>query len=185
MPKTIDRKAEPSLHKPKLQTKARKPRQPSSSSEDTSLLPSSLKRDASLHLNKDLVLQIVLAKLESSKTCDWYTLSQRLDQDGKQVWGKKKVEITGTELHDLYHNRILPALKSGLALWSNDNNERHISASSSGSTIHPAERTISSSSEGKVGSSKSRAKRASAEKRKNRMIGSELDDFEGSEWEDN
>lgn len=50
--------------------------------------------------------------------------------------------------------RILPALKSGLALWSNDNNERHISASSSGSTVHPAERTISSSSEGKVGSSK-------------------------------
>lgn len=104
MPKTINRKAESSLHKPKLQTKARKPRQPSSSSEDTSLLPSSLKRDASLHLNKDLVLQIALAKFQSSKTCDWYTLSQRLNQDEKQVWGKKKMEVTGTELHDLYHN---------------------------------------------------------------------------------
>lgn len=152
-------------------------------------------------MNKDLVRQIVLAKLESSKTCDWYTLSQILNQDGKQVWGKKKGEITGTKLHDLYHNvsrgllwkfssydmdkRILPALKSGLALWSNDNNERHISASSSASTVYPAEGTIRSSSEGKVGSSKSRAKRASAEKRKNRMIGLELDDFEGSEWEDN
>ncbi|WVO21937.1 uncharacterized protein IAS62_003257 [Cryptococcus decagattii] len=120
MPKTINRKAESSLHKPKLQTKARKPRQPSSSSEDTSLLPSSLKRDASLHLNKDLVLQIALAKFQSSKTCDWYTLSQRLNQDEKQVWGKKKMEVTGTELHDLYHNRILPVLKSGFALWSND-----------------------------------------------------------------
>lgn len=107
MPKTINPKAEPSLPKSKLQTKARKSRQPSSSSED----PSSPKPDPSLDLNKDLVLQIVLAKLESSKTCDWYTLSQRLNQDGKQGLGKKKGEITGTELHNLYHN------VSGVLLW--------------------------------------------------------------------
>ncbi|EAL22493.1 hypothetical protein CNBB3710 [Cryptococcus deneoformans B-3501A] len=134
MPKTTNPKAKPSLAKPKLQTKAKKSRQSSSSSADMSLLPLSPKCDASLDLTKDLVLQIVLAKLQSSKTCDWYALSQKLNKDEKRGWEKKKGEITGTELHDLYHNRILPALKSGIALWSDGNNERrHVSASSSGS----------------------------------------------------
>lgn len=103
MPKTTNPRAKPSLAKPRLQTKAKTSRQPSSSSADMSLLPSSPKHDALLDLDKDLVHQIVLAKLQSSKTCDWYALSQKLNQDGKRGWGKKK-EITGTELHDLYHN---------------------------------------------------------------------------------
>ncbi|OXC69823.1 hypothetical protein AYX13_01590 [Cryptococcus neoformans] len=103
MPKTTNPRAKPSLAKPRLQTKAKTSRQPSSSSADMSLLPSSPKHDASLDLDKDLVHQIVLAKLQSSKTCDWHALSQKLNQDGKRGSGKKK-EITGTELHDLYHN---------------------------------------------------------------------------------
>lgn len=110
-----------------------------------SLLPSSPKHDASLDLDKDLVHQIVLAKLQSSKTCDWYALSQKLNQDGKRGSGKKK-EITGTELHDM-DKRILPALKSGIILWNDGNNERrHVSASSSGSYVRPAEGTITLSS---------------------------------------
>lgn len=43
--------------------------------------------------------------------------------------------------------RILPALKSGIILWNDGNNERrHVSASSSGSYVRPAEGTITLSS---------------------------------------
>lgn len=53
-------------------------------------------------LDKHLVLQIVIAKLEASKTCDWFILSREV---GKKVGGKKGKEAwTGTELHDLYHS---------------------------------------------------------------------------------
>jgi hypothetical protein len=77
-----------------------------------------------LGLDKKLVLRILLAKLEGSKSCDWHELSLALaGQAGGDTTfgvkggagkgrGKKATEekakeakaISGTQLHDLYHN---------------------------------------------------------------------------------
>lgn len=74
--------------------------------------------------------------------------------------------------------RILPALKSGIALWSDGNNERrHVSASSSGSDVRPTEGTIAPFSRSEKGNTESRPKRTSAKNGKSRMVGSELDEF--------
>lgn len=68
-------------------------------------------------LDKGLVLRIIIAKLEASKTCDWFELSRNLaaeapaDTPGKakgKAGGKKKDKegkpgLSGSELHDLYH----------------------------------------------------------------------------------
>ncbi|KAK4688234.1 hypothetical protein P7C73_g1877, partial [Tremellales sp. Uapishka_1] len=95
---------------------------------------------ATVLLSKPLVLKIVLAKLEASQTCDWFKLSEVLNQgaavfraEGGETGGKSsgrgkrknkskdgEKEYTGMELHELYHNQILPALKSGKALWNED-----------------------------------------------------------------
>ncbi|WVQ78023.1 hypothetical protein IAT38_000104 [Cryptococcus sp. DSM 104549] len=106
-------------------------------------------------LDKDLVLRIILAKLEASKTCDWYELSLKLAEEGElspgravckaagkgrgkgqEKLGKKgrksEEALSGAELFDLYHNRILPALKAGRPLWREDE-PRQISGSSTGS----------------------------------------------------
>lgn len=59
-------------------------------------------------LSKSLVLDIILAKLEYTKGCDWYELSQRLagekaGKDNTKAKGGRK-ELSGSDLHDLYHN---------------------------------------------------------------------------------
>ncbi|TYJ57142.1 hypothetical protein B9479_002056 [Cryptococcus floricola] len=146
MPKAPSSKAQakPALTQRKLPSKAAKkgsgdasptPSSPSSSGDPTSF---------SLDLDKELVMKIILAKLEANKTCDWYQMSQRLKAEGEVgldredlgdgVTGqgkgkgrgrgkgkqKGKRELSGTDLHDLYHNKILPALKNGRALWVED-----------------------------------------------------------------
>lgn len=115
-----------------------------------------------LTLDKHLVLQIILAKLESSKSCDWHELSLKLSgtsghaeneaKGGKKgtikAKGKGRKEVaqglTGTELREMYHNvcrwafqktdkgcgtgglaanvtqSILPSLRTGRALWTDD-----------------------------------------------------------------
>lgn len=82
-------------------------------------------------LDKNLVCRIILAKLDESKTCDWYALSQRLAAEdggngvktgiitkagtGKGGKGNAKGKngkngknsnngLSGSDLHDLYHN---------------------------------------------------------------------------------
>lgn len=64
-------------------------------------------------LDRALALEILIAKLESTKTCDWYALSQRLaapekerekEEKAKRKVEKSKKELSGSELHDLYHN---------------------------------------------------------------------------------
>jgi hypothetical protein len=65
--------------------------------------------------DKDLILRMIIAKLESNKTCDWYELAIQLNEDGfggvlgsakKAKRGKKMSEdkVTGDELHELYHH---------------------------------------------------------------------------------
>ncbi|RSH78312.1 uncharacterized protein EHS24_002781 [Apiotrichum porosum] len=95
-------------------------------------------------LDKNLVCRIILAKLDESKTCDWYALSQKLAAEdggngvktgiitkagtGKGGKGNAKGKngkngknsnnaLSGSDLHDLYHNKILPGLRAGRALW--------------------------------------------------------------------
>lgn len=65
-------------------------------------------------LDRALALDILVAKLEATKTCDWYALSQRLaaaakereeEEKAKRKAEKVKVKVlSGSELHDLYHN---------------------------------------------------------------------------------
>ena len=91
-------------------------------------------------LSKDLVLRVIIAKLDSSKICDWHELSLDLGTLGKTiektVKGKQEKSLiawSGSELHEIYHNvshilsmtarilivaqSILPALKSGHLPW--------------------------------------------------------------------
>ncbi|WWD15841.1 hypothetical protein CI109_100265 [Kwoniella shandongensis] len=110
-------------------SKKNKGRIPSTSpSPDRNLAPQSTK-DLELNVDKELVLKIIVAKLEASKSCDWHELSKKIGKfgtggivsKGKIAKGKKGVDeeggLSGTELHDLYHNTILPALRNGRALW--------------------------------------------------------------------
>jgi hypothetical protein len=74
-------------------------------------------------LDKALVLQILVTKLEASRTCDWYGLALSLADTGAggeakaktkgkgangngggKGGGKKSEGLRGTELHDMYHN---------------------------------------------------------------------------------
>ncbi|OCF38494.1 hypothetical protein I317_07736 [Kwoniella heveanensis CBS 569] len=86
-------------------------------------------------LDKQLVLSVILAKLEASKECDWHALSEKINAHAKPVAkasaGAKKGKSTksndesegrlnGSELYELYHSKILPALKAGRALWIED-----------------------------------------------------------------
>ncbi|GFZ46204.1 hypothetical protein JCM24511_04451 [Saitozyma sp. JCM 24511] len=115
-----------------------KPAPPSASASD-SPSPSSNTTPSAWTLEKHLVLQIVLAKLESSKSCDWHELSLKLSgtsgraedeaKGGKKgtikARGKEKKDVTaqglsGTELREMYHNIILPSLRAGRALWTED-----------------------------------------------------------------
>ncbi|WVR05114.1 hypothetical protein IAU60_002126 [Kwoniella sp. DSM 27419] len=86
--------------------------------------PTSLKSSETPLLDKDLVLKIILAKLEASKTCDWFVLSQRLDvpvpAHAESKGSKGEEKMSGNELRELYLHRILPALKAGKALWADD-----------------------------------------------------------------
>ncbi|WVQ98660.1 hypothetical protein IAU59_005791 [Kwoniella sp. CBS 9459] len=91
-------------------------------------------------LDKQLVLAIIVAKLEASKECDWHALSQTIGdrikatsspssasasggKKGKQGTGAGGGEgkMSGTELYELYHTTILPSLKNGKALWTDTN----------------------------------------------------------------
>lgn len=70
-----------------------------------------------INLDKDLVIRMIVAKLESSKNCDWYDLASQLNKDGlggrlgvgkKGKKGKKgttedKDKVTGDQLYELYH----------------------------------------------------------------------------------
>jgi hypothetical protein len=112
--------------KPKPKTKPIAKPTPSSKKKTESPPPSPRQRPS---LDKSLVLRILLAKLQASKTCDWYELSLKLNAEddgggGKEAAGgkgsggkggkaaKDKVEkgkgkkggISGADLHDLYHN---------------------------------------------------------------------------------
>ncbi|RSH91277.1 hypothetical protein EHS25_009576 [Saitozyma podzolica] len=101
--------------------------------------PSSSTTPPALTLDKHLVLQIILAKLESSKSCDWHELSLKLSgtsgyakegaKGGKKGAIKAKARekkdvaaqgLSGTELREMYHDIILPSLRSGRALWTDD-----------------------------------------------------------------
>jgi len=107
--------AAPKPKSTKSSTKARKALSPSPT-------PSLDSPPAALGLDKALVLRIILAKLEASKTCDWYELSLKLNKDadggkagdakGKdKAKGRKKGSddehkgrgLSGSELYDLYH----------------------------------------------------------------------------------
>lgn len=59
-------------------------------------------------LDKSLVLKIIVAKLEGSKTADWHALSQHLSSnENKPKGGKKKAastDLTGNQIHSMYHN---------------------------------------------------------------------------------
>ncbi|KAK8869883.1 hypothetical protein IAR55_000451 [Kwoniella newhampshirensis] len=120
----------------------RKPVEPSSprpgSNSDTAT------DDLTLNLDKDLVLKIIIAKLEASKTCDWHELSKTIGKIGHGVEkkavsskggkGKKSSEeesgFSGTELHELYHHTILPALRDGRALWQDSSETQHAQSTS-------------------------------------------------------
>ncbi|ORY33751.1 hypothetical protein BCR39DRAFT_556978 [Naematelia encephala] len=88
---------------------------------------------------KEIIIEILLAKLDSSKTFDWHDLSQRLapkeqshtdmkrknrsrkgDSNSKK---QKETHLdsrwTGTQLHDMYHYEIIPALRAGRVPWVN------------------------------------------------------------------
>jgi hypothetical protein len=53
-------------------------------------------------LSKTLVLRMLLAKLEVSKTCDWHALSLQLaPPKGKRGSSKG---MSGSDLHEVYHN---------------------------------------------------------------------------------
>jgi hypothetical protein len=85
--------------------------------------PSSSTTPPALTLDKHLVLQIILAKLESSKSCDWHELSLKLSgtsgyakegaKGGKKGAIKAKARekkdvaaqgLSGTELREMYHD---------------------------------------------------------------------------------
>ncbi|WVN85264.1 uncharacterized protein L203_100409 [Cryptococcus depauperatus CBS 7841] len=84
--------------------------------------------------NKALFFQVILAKLATSKTADWYLLSLELKEQGMRGMGKRS-EITGSDLWDIYHYDILPALKSNHTPWSESGHTiRHVSTTSSHST---------------------------------------------------
>ncbi|WVQ71589.1 hypothetical protein IAR50_001129 [Cryptococcus sp. DSM 104548] len=165
MPKAPSSKAQakPALTKRKLPSKAaKKGSGDAASTTSNPFSPSSGDPTSfSLDLDKGLVLQIILAKLEANKTCDWYEMSQRfkaegevgVDKDGveggtagkgkgkggargKGKGKKRDGELSGTDLHDLYHNKILPALKNGRALWVEDEKggDRRVSTASTSTT---------------------------------------------------
>ncbi|WVF72278.1 hypothetical protein IAT40_007090 [Kwoniella sp. CBS 6097] len=116
--------------------RARSPSNTPTSADDPD---STLSSEQSL-LDKQLVLAIIVAKLEASKECDWHALSQKIAasyKTGSSGGGKKggskgkngKAEegegkINGTELYELYHTEILPALKHDKALWIADYDTR-------------------------------------------------------------
>jgi hypothetical protein len=61
-------------------------------------------------LSKDLVLRIIIAKMEGSKQCDWYDLSMKLGWSGEgsatKVNGKKRKEgeaLNGNDIRELYY----------------------------------------------------------------------------------
>ena len=62
-------------------------------------------------LSKDLVLRVIIAKLEPYKICDWHELSLNLGTMGKTIEktakGNKVKRLfawSGTELHEIYYN---------------------------------------------------------------------------------
>ncbi|BEJ14362.1 hypothetical protein CspHIS471_0401290 [Cutaneotrichosporon sp. HIS471] len=93
--------------KPKLPTKPRS---------SMNKPPPPVKGPKTRTISKSLVLQMLLVKLADSKTCDWHALSLRLAPP-KSKRGKVKAGISGSDLHELYHNFILPGLKAGRPLW--------------------------------------------------------------------
>lgn len=70
--------------------------------------PKTAIKDSAHSLTKDFVLQLILTKLEASKTCDWHELSLKLGTEGKDMvkvsQGKTAEGWTGSELYDFYHN---------------------------------------------------------------------------------
>ncbi|BEI83528.1 hypothetical protein CcaverHIS002_0401320 [Cutaneotrichosporon cavernicola] len=99
------------MTKPKL-----KPKLPTKPRSSTNKPPPPVKGPKTRTISKSLVLQMLLVKLADSKTCDWHALSLRLAPP-KSKRGKVKAGISGSDLHELYHNFILPGLKAGRPLW--------------------------------------------------------------------
>ncbi|CAK9786940.1 hypothetical protein CC85DRAFT_319557 [Cutaneotrichosporon oleaginosum] len=88
-------------------------------------------------VKKSLVLQMLLTKLEASKTADWHALSLRLSPSS----GNSKTEakgLSGSDLHELYHNFVLPGLKAGRALWE-EGEGRDVEAEEGGNAEHDDE----------------------------------------------
>ena len=114
MPKAVASRSKLAKPLPKRKSTPVKPKAKVTSANDTEsddapLPPPSL-------LNKAFVLQIVLAKLEASKSFDWFTLAQKFGEEegGTSPKGKKKGKEgsvwSGAELHDLYHYVSSPSL---------------------------------------------------------------------------
>ena len=100
MPVSINKRGTKPKHnpKPKVEPKAKAKAEPSRATSPP----------AQLQLDKSLVLKIIVAKLEATKTADWHALSVSLAaSEGKTKGGKKKAaagEMTGTQIHSMYHN---------------------------------------------------------------------------------
>ncbi|ORX39807.1 hypothetical protein BD324DRAFT_678900 [Kockovaella imperatae] len=86
--------------------------------------PNESTQEPTPEIPKDLFLQIIVAKLNTSKTCDWFELSKVVIlpglKSGKVVWAESETSLTPTNLRETPtcisdHAETKPPFKSQIA----------------------------------------------------------------------